>query len=210
MIGRDNGKVSDGPTGRHGLESFLLSLPERRPPDSRVRVSIRSESGHVNLRGDAADAAFTSAVQDALGQSLPAEPNTTSAGAHRVYWLGPDEWLIASEHSQVAELIGRLERATRSLHASVTDVSGGQTVIRLSGPCARDVLAKGCTLDLHPDVFKTDDCAQSGLAKAAVLIACIDPAPVFDIVVRRSFADYLCRWLSRAADEFGVAFDANS
>jgi sarcosine oxidase subunit gamma len=52
-------------------------------------------------------------------------------------------------------------------------------------------------------------CAQSGLAKASMLIGRIDDAePVFEIIVRRSFADYVLRWLNHAAADFGVEFSA--
>jgi sarcosine oxidase subunit gamma len=60
-------------------------------------------------------------------------------------------------------------------------------------------LAKGCTLDFHPRVFRPGTCAQSGLAKANVLIRLGDDPDSFDVVVRRSFADYLLRWLRHAA-----------
>ena len=37
--------------------------------------------------------------------------------------------------------------------ASISDQSGGRTVIRISGPRARDVLAKGLPIDLDPRGF---------------------------------------------------------
>lgn len=37
--------------------------------------------------------------------------------------------------------------------ASIFDQSGGRTVLRLSGPRARDVLAKGLPIDLHSRAF---------------------------------------------------------
>ena len=81
-------------------------------------------------------------------------------------------------------------------------------MLRLAGRDARGVLARGCTLDLHPDVFSVGAAAQTGLAKARVLIGLVDAAPVFEIVVRRSFADYLCRWLAHVARHGGVAFES--
>ena len=46
----------------------------------------------------------------------------------------------------------------------------------------------------------TGACAQTGLAKASMLIACLDEQePLFEIIVRRSFADYVIRWLKNAA-----------
>jgi sarcosine oxidase subunit gamma len=91
----------------------------------------------------------------------------------------------------------------------VTDVSSGQTVIAIDGEYARDLLAKGCTLDLHPRVFGPGACAQTLLAKAPVLICQRRDATRFELIVRRSFADYLWRWLEEAAKEFGMAIVAS-
>jgi len=106
---------------------------------------------------------------------------------------------------------GRQAQIEQSLRASlgdvrsaVTNVSGGQTVIVIRGVAARDVLAKGCPLDLHPRAFGVGRCAQSHLAKAAILVRVVDTPPAFEIVVRRSYADYLWLWLVDAAAEYGV------
>lgn len=62
----------------------------------------------------------------------------------------------------------------------------------------RDVLARGCPLDLHPRVFKPGQCAQSHYFKTSiVLVPTGDDA--FEIVLRRSFADYFVRIMLDAA-----------
>ena len=88
------------------------------------------------------------------------------------------------------------------MHAAITDVTDGRVAFRVAGPSARDVLAKGCPLDLHPRAFPPGRCAQSLLAKASVLIHLVDDGPErgpsFDVYVARSFADYLWTWLEDA------------
>ena len=78
------------------------------------------------------------------------------------------------------------------MHAAITDVTDGRVAFRLAGPSAREVLAKGCPLDLHPRAFAPGRCAQSLLAKASVLIHLVDDGPErgpsFDVYVARSFA----------------------
>ena len=175
-----------------------------RPDDASVIISERPFLGHLNLRGDAEDAGFTSAAGAALGLALPMEPNTVAVnGALLALWLGPDEWLVVTPPSAQTRLSESLEAALRGTHAAVTDVTGGQTVITLSGPRARDVLAKGCPLDLHPAVFKPGHCAQTLVAKANVTIRCVDDSPSFELIVRRSFAEYTALWLHDAALEYG-------
>ena len=93
--------------------------------------------------------------------------------------------------------------------ASIVDISSGQTVIRLSGPSALDVLARGCALDLHPSVFPPGACAQTLLARAQALLIAVDDTPTFDIIVRRSFAPYAAAWLKDSAHQFGLRFPAS-
>ena len=166
--------------------------------DSATYVAVRDGLGHINLRGDTADKEFVANVEKVIGQPLPIVPNTLTTGSHQVFWLGPDEWLITTAADDIEELIARLGEETTALHAAVNDISGGQVTLMLEGNDARSLLAKGCTLDLHASEFSAGCCAQSGLAKATVLLACLDDSPTFAITVRRSFSDYVCHWLQRS------------
>lgn len=198
--------MSESLVRRHGLEPFLHGPGGRPVREPGVSATIRGDLGHINLRGCASDPVFVRAVEQELGQALPLEPNTVSADQHRICWLGPDEWLVVSKAAGAAALAARLERALSGSHASVNDVSGGYVALVLHGTACRELLAKGCTLDLHPRAFAVGDCAQSGLAKANILVALVDDSPTFMIVVRRSFADYLGHWLAHAGRDAGVTF----
>jgi sarcosine oxidase subunit gamma len=191
---------------RHGLESFLALAPHDVGGDAGVIARILPELGHINLRGNPKYAGFVAAASATLGQELPVSANTMTTGSHRIFWLGADEWLIVTSIVDPLSLVVRLRESFLGQHASVTDVSGGQITLRLAGPSVRDVLAKGCTLDFHPDKFKVGACAQSGLAKANVLIGLVDDQPAYEIIVRRSFAEYVLLWLRHAASEYGVNF----
>lgn len=198
---------TDG-TGRQSpLDRFFLTVSAGVPPeDAAVVISERPFLGHLNLRGNPDDASFTGAAIAALGLALPTEPNTVAdEGEMLALWLGPDEWLVVSPVDAQTSLSDSLETALEGVHAAVTDVTGGQTVITLSGPRARDILAKGCPLDLHPSVFKPGDCAQTIVGKANVTIYCVDDSPSFELIVRRSFAEYMALWLHDAAVEYGAA-----
>lgn len=156
------------------------------------------DQGHINLRGNAADSRFVDGVADVLGQSLPLAPNKLTQSQHRAYWLGPDEWQIVTEFNRVTDLVQQLEDALAGQHVAINDLSGGQVSLHLSGKGVPELLAKACTLDLHPSVFGVGDCAQSGLAKASVLLGCIGDAPVYEIIVRRSYSEYLLLWLRQS------------
>jgi sarcosine oxidase subunit gamma len=202
-------------TRRHGLEAGLQRLQARIPDDAgraaRLRVTVMASLGHLNLRGDPADARFVEGVEGVLQQPLPVVPNTVSDGDHRIFWLGPDEWLVSTPRAGLAALVADLDSALEGLHAAVNDLGGGQVLLRLQGAACREALAAGCTLDLHPRAFAPGRCAQTGLARAAVLLAPLgDPDASgsedgMDLVVRLSFADYLLDWLAAMAGERGLA-----
>ena len=177
--------------------------------DAGTKIQIQTDLGHINLRGSLANSDFSAAVKSVLKQDLPVAVNTMTIGDHRVYCLGPDEWQIVTSRDKTDGLVTRLRDEFEKFHASVTDLSGGQVALRISGAKIRDVLAKGCTLDFNSADFGVGACAQSGLAKASMLIGHIDAAPVFEIVVRRSFSDYALRWLQRAAQDDGVNITAS-
>jgi len=199
--------MSDPKSSRHGLEPFLCALPTQESGDECVTVDIRADLGHINLRGSPANPEFLSTVASVLRQELPIAANTMTIGEHRIFWLGPDEWQIVTAIDTSDGLATQLRQALAGSHASVSDLGGGQIALHLSGSRVRDVLAKGCTLDFTPAEFPVGASAQCSLAKASMLIGFIGIAgPTFEIVVRRSFADYVVRWLQHAATEYGVRF----
>jgi sarcosine oxidase subunit gamma len=177
-----------------------------------VRLGERQGLGKLDLRGDPHDRTFMTAIGRVLDLLLPTEP-CTSATRERVsaLWLGPDQWLLTCPESEAAGLVRSLREALFDGHAAITEVTDGRVAFHLAGPSARDVLAKGCPLDLHPRAFPLGSCAQSLLAKAAVLIHLVDDDPRsgagFDLYVARSFAHYLWMWLEDACREYGVQIE---
>ena len=171
-----------------------------------ITLSERPFRAMINLRGDPADAGFLSAVRTAAGVELPVQPNTTRrAGSLTALWLGPDEWLLTAPAGEERVLVPAIRAALGDRHGAVIDLTESRTVIAASGAHVRDLLAKGCTLDLHPRAFKVGACAQSGLARAGALLHLVDETPTFEITILRSFADYMWVWLADAAREYGVA-----
>lgn len=179
--------------GRIGLSSPAISLEER------------PFLGKLILRGDDTDKSFLSAAKKHLGVDLPLAPNTTaSKGDLQVLWLGPTEWLVRTAPGAETALAQAFTQDFANKPAGVVDVSDYYTVFRLSGPRAREVMSKGCPLDTHSSVFTTAQCAQSLLAKADILLDCVEDGanPAFDLQVRWSMAVYLWDWLASAGAEY--------
>jgi len=186
----------EGPLARSGAASW-------QAPGDAVMLQERPFLGTLNLRGDPRDPAFLEVAGKVLGTALPLESNTTAGHQElAAFWLGPDEWLLVTPPHAQGALAARLEQALVGQHVAVTDVSAGQCAIAVSGPNARELLAKGCGLDLHPRSFGPGRCAQTLLAKASVLICQWNEPPGYELFVRRSYSEYLWRWLQAAARSF--------
>ena len=185
------------------LESPLVGVADllRAQEGASTRFALRERAflDLVSVRGEPSDVAFVEAVAAVAGLRLPAGPNTVARGErYDALWLGPDEWLLRSvEPAPAGGLHARLTSALAGADAAAVDVGSGYTVLEISGAQAREALARGCPLDLHPRVFKTGQCAQS-LFKTAIVLAPTGDERM-DLVVRRSFADYFCRILLDAA-----------
>ncbi|MFD5338748.1 sarcosine oxidase subunit gamma [Streptomyces hawaiiensis] len=152
----------------------------------------------VNVRVDPASEA-AGRVEAALGAPLPRRcGDTTASGPRTVLWLGPDEWLVLSRSDQAAAL----REALGPDPGSVVDVSANRTTLELSGPSARQVLEKGCPLDLHPRAFGPGRAVSTTVGPVAVLLWQVDDAPTYRLLPRSSFADYLGRWIIDAMSEF--------
>ena len=186
------------------LESPMIGaqalLDASRAQQSKLfRVLERPFLELVNVRGDANDGAFIAAIESVIGARLPSKANTVAQGnGYDALWLGPDEWLVRSDQARTPELEGKLRTALGALYASVVDVGSGYTVLEVSGERVRDVISRGCPLDLHRSAFKRGQCAQSHYFKAPVVIV-PTADDTFELIVRRSFSDYFLRILTDAA-----------
>jgi len=158
--------------------------------------------GVIDLRLDQRDKGARDAAELALVIALPEAGRSVIGAAGSVLWLGPDEYLIVTEPGREVALVASLLGALRGRRAAVIDISDSRTMIALSGFHARDVLAKGCGIDLHPRSLAPGHCAQSFIAKARVTLHQLDDAPSYHILVERSLAEYLWLWLADAAEEF--------
>lgn len=155
----------------------------------------------VNLRVDPASEA-AERIEKALGASLPRQcGHTTTSGPHTVIWLGPDEWLVLSQ-AEVTAVTAELREALADAPGSLVDVSANRTTLELTGPAARQVLEKGCPLDLHPRAFGPGRAVSTTVGPIAVLLWQVDDAPTYRLLPRSSFADYLARWLIDAMSEY--------
>jgi sarcosine oxidase subunit gamma len=157
----------------------------------------------VDLRVDPAGPG-AQAAEELFGVELPTTASTyAKSGDTTVIWQGPDEWLVTGTALAGPDLEARVREAVAPHGGAAVDVSGQRTTLRLSGSHSRDVLAKGCALDLHPRAFGEGIAAETRLGQAGVILLAVDGSGAdYRILVRSSFARYLADWLLDAAEEY--------
>ena len=140
-------------------------------------------------------------VEARLGTPLPSRSGEVAIGTGlSVLWLSPDEFLVVSA-ADPTELTARLVEALGGQPGSAVDLSANRTTFELSGRMAREVLEKGCALDLHPRAFAVGSAYATQLGPVPVLLWKTG-SETYEIYPRASFADYLGRWLVDAMVEY--------
>jgi sarcosine oxidase subunit gamma len=127
-----------------------------------------------------------------------------TAAALRPYgaqWAGPDQYFVLAEGRGEGALYRELKAALSGI-ASVSDQSHGRVVIRVSGPKARAVLAKGTPVDLHPDEFPVGKSALTQMAHVGVHLTRVGE-DAYDLSVFRGFSESFWEWITEQAEEFG-------
>jgi len=146
--------------------------------------------------------ALKAAVKSVYGVQLPESSHVARGANVSFVGYGSGQWLALSEQLANEALARDLAQRLEGL-ASISDQHGGRTVLRLSGPRARDVLAKGLPIDLDPRVFPLGSAATSTISLMGVQLWQTDHTRSYDIAIFRSVSASFWRWLTASAAEFG-------
>ena len=145
--------------------------------------------------------ALINAVNTAFGVALPDGPRRATRGAVTFAGTGPNQWIASAEGAEAGNFAAKV-RSRIGPFAAVSDQSDSRLVLLLSGPRARDVLAKGVPVDLHPKAFKPGDVACTLVSYVATQIDMLDEA-TWQLTAPRSMAGSIWSWLTASAAEFG-------
>jgi methylglutamate dehydrogenase subunit D len=138
-----------------------------------------------------------------VGSPVLDAANRAAGNGLAISGTGPGQWLAMSQPTGAGMPLDAL-RADLDGLAAVTDQGDGRVILEVSGPRARDALAKGIAVDLDPIAFKVGDVAQTSASHIGLQIALIDAGPTFEIVSARSTAGSLWAWLTASAAEYGI------
>jgi sarcosine oxidase, subunit gamma len=188
--------LAKSPLDGFGLDAIATAIDDR----NGVWVSEIPFLSYVSLRGNSSDAAFSGAVTSVTELALPIAPCSIAAkDGVKMLWISPDEWLIVCARTQHAALVAGLTERLGGIHSQVADNSGGYTQVILQGRNAKDVVQ-------HVSVYNIADLHDgkvvgTTLGKASIYMH--RQGNGYCLLLRRSFADYIWRFLVRASTPYG-------
>lgn len=189
------------PVMQSPLHAFGLSAKQEQMNDSKgVWANEIALSGYISLRGNTQNDAFIQAVNTALSIALPTQPcSMIHAAWGSILWLSTDEWLLICKRDQRASIQQLLETALVGIHSQVFDNSGGFTTVLLQGKNASDVLHHCTVYDLS--ALNAGKVVGTTFGKVSLFLH--KQQDGYCLVFRRSFADYIWRFLERSALPYG-------
>ena len=134
------------------------------------------------------------------GLEFPLQNTKVSSNKEtRILWSAPSTWLVISRKENIIEIIN--EKCNSDSFA-ITDISHSRAVIQIKGPGTKEVLKKGCPLNLHE--FEKNNCAGTVFHGIAIVVDFIDNKPdTFNLLTLRSFGESFYHHITDAALEFG-------
>lgn len=185
----------------------LESLAQQGPKTGGVHLRELKLLGHLTLRCNPDNGDQLAAVERVLGVALPLQPLTsTEKGGYSIRWMSPDEWLILVPGLETFDIEAKF-RDEMPGHYSLVNSSGGSTVLELSGANVIEVLKKSTPVDLHPKAFPVGKVVSTVFAKSTATIR-RSGEQRFELIIRRSFSDYIWLWLQDASREYGLVIEA--
>jgi heterotetrameric sarcosine oxidase gamma subunit len=183
-----------------------VSAPEVRPG---ADASIRLDEVQVDLVELAAlreRMQVLKALAARRGLSLPERGRLVTARDSLVLCVRPLRWLLLSAPAPAGVAAGRWQEACAGT-AAVLDCSSALLALHLSGPGAREALARGCRLDLDTATFPPGTAAATIIAQVSVIIAALPSG--FLLLTPATTGRHFREWLSAAAGPFGLASSTN-
>jgi sarcosine oxidase subunit gamma len=136
---------------------------------------------------------FGGHVLQLLAQGTPALPNAT------LRTVSPGQWFIVGDnalsHNELTALAASLKPA------AIVDQTGGRVRLRVSGPRAARVLAKGTAIDFASAAFPVGASAMTLIGHIGAHITRIGD-DAFEIMALRGFAESLWDELDHMSREF--------
>ena len=162
-----------------GLVPVTMGAITLREVDGGVMTALAPYKGQ--------EKALSEALKSAHGMALPAPNRTSGRAGARALWFGIGQVL----------LMGPTPDPALARHGAVVDQSDAWCCVELSGPGARDVLARLTPIDLRDNEFKRGHTARTDIMHMAGAITRTG-ADTYLVMVFRSMARTLLHDLEKA------------
>lgn len=149
----------------------------------------------------------SAALRKVCNMALPAVGKSSAKGDTVVAWAALEAWVVMAPGEGRGTLYGKLEKALSSACA-VIDHTHGVVGIRVTGPRSRDVLAKGCAVDLDPALFPVGACAATQMEHMGIHLRCAGEDD-YELLVPTSQCGSFWHFLTEMALEFGFEVTAD-
>ncbi len=133
--------------------------PEVSVPGVTLRVVNGRDIVRISPFAGKRDPA-SAALRKVCKMALPAVGKSSAKDGYVVAWAGLEAWMVMAPGKGRGGLYAKLARSLRT-SCAVVDHTHGVTGIDVSGERARDLLAKGCAVDLDPALFAVGACAAT-------------------------------------------------
>ena len=133
------------------------------------------------------------------GLNLSEKLKTSSNSSTRILWMGPNNWLIISNSSN---LFQEISKNLSNDEFAITDLSHSKAIIELSGKSVREVLKKGCPINFN-DINENESINSIFNGIAITLDFINDKPDKIRVMCLRSFGESLYHSITDASLEFG-------
>jgi len=180
-----------------------VSAPEAPASEPSAAIVLRSCAVDIveiaPLRGRAAE---MHSLIEARGSTLPPVGQVTASADRWVLCVRPGRWLLLQPPEEPGVSAARWEGDCAGF-ATAVDLTSAFRVLDVAGSAAREVLARGCRLDLDPESLPAGRAARTIVAQVPVILAA--RASGFLLLTPATTARHFSEWLTATARPFGVA-----
>ena len=133
---------------------------------------------------------------------LPLEsPKVTTNKETRILWNAPRTWLIISSKKNI---VSSIKDKCDNENFAVTDISHSRAVIQIKGLQAKEVLKKGCPININE--IQVNNCAGTIFNGITIVVDFVNNNPdTFNLLALRSFGETFYHHITDTALEFGYA-----
>jgi sarcosine oxidase subunit gamma len=149
------------------------------------------------LRGRARD---LEKIAERKGIQLPAFGRVAVGPNQLALCVRPERWLLLAPPASPGATAGVWQAACAGCGVAI-DLSSGLSALHLAGPAAREMLVRGCRLDLDPAVFPPGRAAATIMAQVSVILASLASGML--LLTPSSTSRHFREWLTSTARPFG-------